>query len=94
MICAMATMRAKDGRLEALVRAAVDHGRALREQPGCVTTYVFVERDGTALTAVSLFRSEEELQRAIRETGPVLAGHHLETLTEGEGSFKLLESRE
>lgn len=93
MICAMATTTARAGRLPALVRAALDHAVALRQQPGCVAAYVLTERGTSVQVSVSLFETEEALERALEATRPVIARHALEQLREGPSAFTVFDVR-
>jgi heme-degrading monooxygenase HmoA len=89
----MATSRPKPGREEALAAAALDHARALREQPGCVAAYVLRERGAGTQLSVSIFESEEAFERGMAATRPVIERHRLDTLREGPSEFRLFDVR-
>lgn len=93
MICAMATSTVRPGQLEPLVAAALDHAAALRQQPGCVAAYVLAERGGTGQVSLSIFQSEEALERALAATRPVIAKHHIDQFVEGPPSFRFFDVR-
>jgi heme-degrading monooxygenase HmoA len=93
MFCAMASGAAKPGKEEALVRAARDHARALREQPGCVAAYVLEEVGGPGQVSLSIFETREEFERGAAATLPVIAAHHLETLTDAPHTFRFFDVR-
>ncbi len=93
MICGMATSRAKPGKEEALVAAAQDHARALREQPGCVATYVLLERGSSTQVSISIFESEATFTRAVDVTRPVIAKHDLGSLVETPPTFGVFDVR-
>jgi len=93
MIAAMATTRAKAGAEEALVTAAQDHGRALRDQPGCHGTHVLLERTTRTVVSISIFEDDAALERALEATRPILARHGIEQLWESPPTFTRLEVR-
>jgi heme-degrading monooxygenase HmoA len=93
MLCAMATTKARPGDEEALVTAANDHARALREQPGCQATYVLLERGSSTQVSISVFDSDASFQRALEATRPVIAKHHIERFAETPPVFQVFDVR-
>jgi heme-degrading monooxygenase HmoA len=93
MFGAMAMSTAKSGSEEALAQAALDHARALREQPGCVAAYVLQERGSAAQVSLSIFESEEAFERGMEATRSVIASRHIERFRAGPSSFRLFDVR-
>lgn len=91
MFCGMAFNTPRPGEEEKLVRAALEHGAALREQPGCVAAYVLTEKGARAQVSVSVFETEDAFHRGLEATRPVIAKHHLERLLEGPSTFRFFE---
>jgi len=85
----MATGTARVGKAQALVEAAREHARALRQQPGCLGTFVLLEKGSRV--QVSVFETETQLERALEATRAVIAGHHIENYLEGEPHFQLFD---
>lgn len=93
MYCGMALTTARTGREEDVIGAALDHAAALKQQPGCVATYVLKEKEGGGVVALSIFESEDAFRRAAVATQPVIAKHHLEDLASGPPTFRVFEVR-
>ncbi len=93
MFCGMATTQAKPGCEEELVAAARDHAEALRAQPGCRAAYVLRERGAPRVVSISVFESEEALQRAVEATRPVIAKHGIDRLWTEPSSFAFFDVR-
>jgi heme-degrading monooxygenase HmoA len=93
MFCGIATTVAKSGKMEALVTAARDHGRALRTQPGCLATYVLVERGSSTQVSISVFDTEDSFQRAVEATRGIIAKHHIDELWQAPSSFRMYDVR-
>ncbi len=91
MFGGMALSTAKRGSEEALAEAALDHARALRNQPGCVGAWVLRERNTRAQVSMSIFDSEEAFNHATEATSSVISSHHPEKLIEGAFSFRLFD---
>jgi heme-degrading monooxygenase HmoA len=89
----MALTTVRRGREDDLIRAAVDHAEALRQQPGCVATYVLRERGTASQVSLSFFESEEAFRRGAEATLPVIAKHHLDELLEGPPTFRFFDVR-
>ena len=93
MICGLAENTAKNGMEAPLLRAAQEHGAALRQQPGCIATYVLTEKGSRDVVALSVFDSEESFEKAVVATRPVIMKHQLPDLLEGEPRFRILDVR-
>jgi heme-degrading monooxygenase HmoA len=93
MFAAMAMSTAKAGSEEALAQAALDHARALRQQPGCVMAYVLQERGTSAQVSLSIFETEEAFERGMEATRSVIAKHGIERLRDGASTFRLFDVR-
>ena len=91
MFAGMALSMAKEGSEEALAQAALDHARALRQQPGCVGAWVLRERTTRGQVALSIFESENTFSEAAKVTSPVIAKHHPELLVEGAFTFRVFD---
>ncbi len=93
MFCGMATTPVKPGREEDLIAAARDHAEALRAQPGCLATYVLLERGAARQVSISVFESEEAFQRAVEATRPVIAKHRIDQMWASPSSFAFFDVR-
>jgi hypothetical protein len=87
----MASSRARRGKEGALIAAAQEHAGALLQQKGCLAAYVMNERDTGAQLSLSIFMSEDEFNRAMEATMPVIAKHHLEDLRDGLSTFRVFD---
>jgi heme-degrading monooxygenase HmoA len=91
MLLAMAFQTARPGRSEALLAAALEHAAALRQQPGCVATYVLSERGSRRQVSISVFETEAALEAGLTATRPVIVRHDLGTMVEGSSEFRLFD---
>lgn len=91
MFGGMATGTARKGSEEALAQAALEHAKALRQQPGCVGAWVLRERNTRTQVSLSIFTSEDAFNHGTEATKAVIAGRHPERLVEGAFSFRLFD---
>jgi heme-degrading monooxygenase HmoA len=91
MFCGMASGTPRKGKEDALRAAAEEHAAALLRQPGCVAAYVLRERGTRAQVSLSVFRTEDDFNRAMDATMPIIAKHHLDELREGSSTFRLFD---